>query len=391
MCVLPGISGMCRQSFATICDNFEDYHQILEKVTELIIGSENSDSYRMTSANNDKIRLSEMINLKGALILGKINNLESNAFTTVPYNFPLDYLKFYGNDIKRLRPDSFRLLEVRRFSFVNNNLEVLQKNAFYRSTILTLDLSYNKLEEIEDDVLSDKALGRGILRKTEELIITHNRLRVIYPKSLPSSLRILNLDYNNLNVLENIFDDLSDLQKLTVSHNNVYSIPKLKHLQSLIYLDFSYNKISFLQIRYFEDLPMLRNLNLNYNQIHNPDVLDVFRQVSSESFVPEINLHLAYNNLTHLSRSQPLQLNHNIIMYGNPWLCKWWPKVQELIPGRDACDLQYFGNGYAPYCVDLAVTSNFAEERAYLRFLSLRHNAKASCSLEPKQPLIHVF
>lgn len=384
------ISSVCRQSFQTLCDNFEDYYPIIDKVSELIVGSEISESSQMMSLDSDTILFYKLVNLKSLTILGRVNDLQHFIFLGES-DKGMDYLKFYGNNIRRLRTRTFMFMQVRRFSFENNNLEVLQAEAFEGCSFLTLDLSHNKLEEIEDNVLSDKTLREF---GTEELIITHNKLTNIAENSFTSYLKILKLDYNNLYSLKGgVLDNLKSLQELTVSHNMISSIPNLDHAQNLSYIDFSFNDIIYVRYKDFEKLQKLVMINLNNNKISNPDILNAFKPPMRP--ITEIKIALAFNHLTHLTRNSTLK-NLTPILYGNPWNCKCWPRIQKLFPKRDECDLQFFGSGEAPYCIDISgddCTSKLNETnvRAVSSFLNLRENAKVNCSLESGKPRVFVF
>lgn len=104
-----------------------------------------------------------------------------------------------------------------------------------------LDLTANKLNEIEED-----ALGR--LEMLTVLYLTNNKLRAI-PRSLPDRLEILHLEFNRIEQI--VSGDLLGLPKLEVLllNDNVIKVVQegaFSQVSSLITLDLSNNPISIL-------------------------------------------------------------------------------------------------------------------------------------------------
>ena len=143
--------------------------------------------------------------------------------TKIPANIPSIALQLYlqGNNISHI-------------DFSSSNLSVLG----------ALHLSYNKLMTIQDDSLSNLYLSA--------LFLDHNKL---------------NLEQN---VHANTFgkDAHHRLQVLSLSHNNISGILDYQYfsdLNSLVYLDLSYNSLSYIRGDVFPS--SINQLDLSFNRI----------------------------------------------------------------------------------------------------------------------------
>jgi Leucine-rich repeat (LRR) protein len=258
----------------TFCDDLTDLSSHgVEKWTELVVGPEFANASQLGTINYDTIQLDRFDKLTTLMILHQINDLRTNTFDSDPEHSKLNYLKLYGNDIKRIRESTFAAVTLSKLSLVNNNIEYIHKEAFYNCEITTIDLSDNKLEKVEKDVFTEEFLSNV----TKEIIIRNNRLEWIESFSFPSSLEILNLDYNKLSTFNyNVFHNLQNLQELTMSHNKLKSLPGLKPLKEIVIIDVSHNELITLTASDFNNLSRLEVLDMSHNKIYTSMVFEKF-------------------------------------------------------------------------------------------------------------------
>ncbi|XP_037944704.1 uncharacterized protein LOC119677435 [Teleopsis dalmanni] len=130
-----------------------------------------------------------------------------------------------------------------------------------------LDLSYSKVEDIEDD-----ALGR--LEILEVLFLDHNKLRKV-PLSLPTSLEHLFLHNNEImDIQAQAFQGLNYLQTLDLSGNKLLYIPALT-LPKLTTLNLQSAGIKTINQAIIHTLPHLKDLLLEDNPIRCSDLLGI--------------------------------------------------------------------------------------------------------------------
>ncbi|CAH1371566.1 leucine-rich repeat-containing protein 4-like [Tenebrio molitor] len=341
----------CRQSYMTFCDDLTDLSSHgVEKWTELVVGPEFANASQLGTINYDTIQLDRFDKLTTLMILHQINDLRTNTFDSDPEHSKLNYLKLYGNDIKRIRESTFAAVTLSKLSLVNNNIEYIHKEAFYNCEITTIDLSDNKLEKVEKDVFTEEFLSNV----TKEIIIRNNRLEWIESFSFPSSLEILNLDYNKLSTFNyNVFHNLQNLQELTMSHNTLKSLPGLKPLKEIVIIDVSHNELITLTASDFNNLSRLEVLDMSHNKIYTSMVFEKFNFPKRH---PPLQISLAFNRLTHLIIGCDSFRDHIVFLYGNPWSCRCWENLEKFMVDnkvrRNECDFQFFGNGQVPYCID---------------------------------------
>ncbi|XP_044254153.1 protein phosphatase 1 regulatory inhibitor subunit PPP1R7 homolog [Tribolium madens] len=339
----------CRDSYMTFCDDLSDLDNYnIEDWRELVVGKESGDESQLRTIQFGSFPLNKMERLVTLIIIRQIKEIKMFTFTLNRFYHRLNYLELFGNDIKRLKFTTFDTMTLTKLSLVNNSIEHVQKGVFYNCHIKTIDLSHNKLEMIEKDVFTEK----NLYNSTKELIIRHNQIESIESGCFPSSLEILNLDHNNINVLNApLFENLDNLRELTLSHNNLKSIGFTIILTKLKWLDVSRNKIVVVYSQHLNNLTNLEVLDLGHNQIASPQVFQRFNFPQGT-----VQISLAFNKLTHLVIEENNFRDHIVFLYGNPWNCKCWQMLEQFMLDnkvkRNACDLKFFGNGEIPYCLE---------------------------------------
>ncbi|KAK6179847.1 hypothetical protein SNE40_012111 [Patella caerulea] len=137
-----------------------------------------------------------------------------------------------------------------------NEIEVMTDLSAHHS-LKKLNLSYNKISEID---------GLTQCRRLTELNLSHNNIAKIQGLSeLP--IQHLNLSHNNITKIENI-ESLKLLRVLDLSGNKVRSLKGLEEHDVLESVDLESNEvIDLIEIKYLQNLRMMRKLNLQHNPI----------------------------------------------------------------------------------------------------------------------------
>ena len=222
-------------------------------------------------------------------------------------------LSFQGNHLTNIDTGDFFGLKVERLLLGNNSLSELDLLSFWGlEKLQSLDLSYNKLRRVPSDALR-------LLRNLRTLTLTGNRIKALENFDFMNlgHLEVLSLDKNPLSVIE--ADAFSGTKLFLLILDGVHlnrgleGIPKkeLGKLKSLSIADSGISKIPDL---WFLDLPCLRSLNLDNNDIRDiPD--NAFDGIGHSLTTLEIN----GNKLKRLSRAslrklvalESLEASHN--------------------------------------------------------------------------------
>ena len=120
----------------------------------------------------------------------------------------------------------------------------------------------------------------------EQLILHQNCISVMEGMQALKYLRVLNLSYNNISVIEGLdnlpikelhlkgnkikqlhgLDKLPHLTLLDVSENSIISLSQLEQCNNLVHLDVSFNCIEYIrQVEYLQNIPWLTSLVLCNN------------------------------------------------------------------------------------------------------------------------------
>ncbi|CAH8500998.1 unnamed protein product [Schistosoma turkestanicum] len=168
-----------------------------------------------------------------------------------------------------------------------------------------LEISHTCLEHLSEDISK--------LSNIAQLCLTSNMLKAV-PTNLGSlhSLRCLDLSFNNISVIPDIFSQLSNLYSLILSGNKIQSIPSVQGLKSLHEFSASKNQLTLLP----EGIELLTNLavlDVSYNNISNLPK-DMFNLSSLKS------ANFSENSLTdfpaNIHRCRKLNV---LIIHGNPF------------------------------------------------------------------------
>jgi hypothetical protein len=384
--VFPLSTCKCRQSYMTICDNYEDIinYDKADDFSDLVVGSSEVKKKELISI--DLFALTALENLKILVIIGQADRLRPKYDGSV-YTKKLNFISLYGNNLRQIHKGHLPTLHVRKLSLVNNNIEMIEGGAFEEHSIEDLDFSDNLLESIDGKVLSS-------MKETKVITIRNNQLSYIEIDSFPSGLKVLNLDQNKLEYIqEHVFENLKNLERLTLSYNKLVIIPNISYLKRLHILDLSVNSIVTVAPNdLFDSLTELQSVDLSHNKIKDPRIIHRFVFGDTR---PYLRVSLAFNHLRTLHVAKRIYLQEKtFILYGNPWDCAEIKVVEKvLICHESRCGLEFYSSGKTPVCINYSWKrkvdlSNYTEEREIHRFQdSIKTNAELiDCDLLENLP-----
>jgi Leucine-rich repeat (LRR) protein len=194
----------------------------------------NEDSFKTFSCNSESSMYSSLdlspdhqsgLNFKIEKIPKNISLLKN-----------LKELKLDTNDLRVLAPEIGDLLQLERLSLSNNNLTMLPDTLGNMINLQSLHLANNKFKKIPHCIFN--------MHKLVFLDLTSNNIIEIDRniKNLKYSLKRLSFYGNQIQVLSDWIDDLSNLEELWLGNNKLTTIPlSITNIKSL---DWSHNYIS---------------------------------------------------------------------------------------------------------------------------------------------------
>lgn len=202
-------------------------------------------------------------------------SLSHNRLISVPLQLPLSLQELYlrGNLIQRFQPGIFQ----------------------GKAQLQVLDLSANRL--------TNKGLGKGALinaTRLESLNLEGNFLKQV-PRHLPRSLKTLNLEGNSIS---------------SISKAMLLSLPHLEHI------GLARNKISKVVPGAFRVLPLLHQLDLSHNILHQvprqlpPWLVFIALNHNKIQMIPRDAFCSFENPEETKSRLVKVQLEHNLVDLG---------------------------------------------------------------------------
>nr|WP_321409581.1 COR domain-containing protein [uncultured Carboxylicivirga sp.] len=210
----------------------------------------------------------------------------------------MKYLDLFGNSIQELPDWIFELNSLEHLSLRNNAIKDFPSILFSLENLKNLNLSDNRIEEISGHYFCN-------LMNLEKIDLSYNSIRVINPAEINfskctdlylngnklekfpavishvNSLIRLNLSENKINFLkDDAFVNLVHLEELDLSFNELTFLPtSIGQLKKLKKLNLSGNKIASLP-KEFENLVSLESLDLDGNPIERPP-LEIISQGAS--------------------------------------------------------------------------------------------------------------
>ncbi|KAL1497049.1 hypothetical protein ABEB36_008076 [Hypothenemus hampei] len=174
-----------------------------------------------------------------------------DVFTTQPITF----LYLSQNNIQKVNLTKFLYRFLREMDFSNNSIETFELHR--TSNVEKLDLSNNKILFIDAEVHS-------------LLNISNNSISTLHQLNFGSSLKILDVSYNNLTSLNSdMLEDYTGLTSFFLHHNKIQSIAinSFNKFENVRTLDLSFNEIKKIPFGLFNNLKNLENLNFADNNM----------------------------------------------------------------------------------------------------------------------------
>jgi internalin A len=192
-------------------------------------------------------------------------------------NTSLIYLNFSNNEIKKINSNISKLTNLTRLDIGNNHIKEIS-GLSYLENLTRLSLIDNNLEDITKYLptnLKILHLQRNNIKKIDistlsldslvELNLERNKLKTNDIKSLSilTNLTILQLTSNYIDNLSDVCINMNNLVKIELGRNKFKEFPRFPY--SIKSIDLRNNFISKLII--FRDYTNLNYLNLNHNKI----------------------------------------------------------------------------------------------------------------------------
>ena len=198
-----------------------------------------------------------------------------NNLTSVPVNIPDDVniINLSNNEINNLLPEDFQ------------NFNALTE----------INLTSNKITWIDDGLFSPT-----IHSNLEVILLSDNVIETMPSLNGFNSLRTLDV---SINLLQNFtVGNLSSLKNLDVSYNNLNEMPVLTNiLSTLKVFRITNNNVTSVPLGYFDKTPALEELDLKLNHIREISLGNLFHLVSLNLFNNDLqNMPRITQNLTSL-------------------------------------------------------------------------------------------
>ena len=190
---------------------------------------------------------------------------------------------------------------LREIKYTSNEARRLPPSLGLASRLTMLDISNNRLQELEN-------AGLHRLSSLQGLRLSNNRIT-----ALPSyfghyrALRSLNLSSNSLTEFPDFLCEVGTLVDLDISFNSISSIPKIGQLICLERLWATNNKLSGSFPSSLSNLVNLREIDVRFNALNSMDVM---------SQLPRLEyLMIGHNSISafegHFPKIRVLHMNHN--------------------------------------------------------------------------------
>ncbi|VVC96999.1 unnamed protein product, partial [Leptidea sinapis] len=327
-----------------------------------------------------------------------IDSVETGTFSNLP---KLEILELQNNNLTYLNLNALQNVSISNINLSinvsNNKIKYIDGNSLISINIF--DGSYNDFHEvptaffiaveytIRQVILShnkiahitNEAFGQSIL--LEILDLHKNSISIIKRKSFLDliSLQILDLSYNSITQLAvEQFHNLKKLRYLKLDHNNIRLLPRDIFKNTIIeHLDLSYNGISLFPVTALSQIGFtLRHLDFTGNKLEYLDG-NIFRNtqfLSSLSLGSNLLTVLSDNTFSSLSGLRRLDLSFNFIKANFKELFHNLPNLRHL----NLANISLKSVPYLPLTnlTSLNLTSNYInsfKETDVKRLLNLRH------------------
>lgn len=152
--------------------------------------------------------------------------------------------------------------------------------------------------EMENSIIYENIIDN--LSNINRLTLKSNQIAQINLFENLKELRYLNVENSNFNL--NLIENLTSLTELNLSFNNITTLPNLDNFQNLISLHLSNNQIASIENN-FENLSNLKLLALDFNSIKN------LHQLAFKKLKNVIVVDLSFNNIESIKKETFKGLN----------------------------------------------------------------------------------
>lgn len=217
-----------------------------------------------------------------------------------------------GNNIKEIQAETFKtLLYLQNLNLSHNELEHLDPESFKISdskagNLETLDLSFNQLTYLTDDVLSE-------LPSLYTLYLSGNKLKSLSDNCFGGLkfLNALHIQNNELETMNITLVNLKGLTYLDLSYNHLTKLIgyEINRIQNVEVINASHNMIESVENNCFIQSLKVRKIDLSFNVIKSKIDSKIFKSNVELEYVDLYNNHInileddcfKYNNLTFLN------------------------------------------------------------------------------------------
>ncbi|CAH0713110.1 unnamed protein product, partial [Brenthis ino] len=258
-------------------------------------------------------------NIFKAVPLLKQINLSHNLLTNISKSIFIDnlYLEsvyLSNNKLIELPTDLFKGKNILAFSIEHNYLGGILKRGMFEGLKLCgiLDVSNQEFTFIEDYAFFG-------LEKLTGLLLNNNLIETVSNKSFKTlkKLKLLDLSYNRITDIDFEKEDLESLESLLLRGNNIMQIKvnQLHSLYRLELLDLSRNNISRIESKSFQALSNINNFQISKNPLTGELESNTFGGLHQ---VPMLDLSSTYLSVVqNSSLNGMLQLNELNISHSN--------------------------------------------------------------------------
>lgn len=192
-------------------------------------------------------------------------------------NLPVEVFKEINSDIKTIdisnldgetMPNDIfsNLIHLEKLLANHGKLKTIPQNMFSNTKLIYLDLSYNRIDQIE-------IIGKIGAKNLHALLLSNNNITTINGTTFNDlrQLTVLDLSYNNLQILKHeSFDKLLNLRNLSLAYTNLFKFEfgMLAGCHQLESLNISGNHINQIDIT-FESMVFreLKRIDINFNDV----------------------------------------------------------------------------------------------------------------------------
>lgn len=199
------------------------------------------------------------------------------------------------------QPGSLNNLKtINRLDFSNNSISEVKNGVFNNTNFVTVDLSFNQINNIESDAFDDmpelrylnldfNRIGKWNAdwfknnKNLHQITFRNNLIKTMPPRAFQNIkwihnydlflriVTIVDLSQNKIQTLHSeIFGDETEIGRLNFANNSVKSVPKelFSGVEYVEELDFSYNQLECDTIYFLLNLGKLDTVNMKYQNVY---------------------------------------------------------------------------------------------------------------------------